>query len=157
MLTMNKGRFRLAYTLLPAALAIVACGAEDPSANVSDDLVFTGYADQSAFPEGYFENFEPATATDDAQKPRSVLVLDDGAMYEENEANLDFDEPTLRKLLEEVDEELLQTISKAESSPKRVLGSDGRWRINQSSLDDFPFRAIGRLSNGCTGVLIGPR
>ncbi len=156
---------RTTFVVLVASLVFVACGEIDSqSARISPELRFVGYADQSPFPEGYFDSHGTATADmsaaaadRDPTPPKSRIVFDDGAMYEELEPSSGLDEETLSRLLAEVDQDLVEAVLEESTTEKRVLGADGRIRVSQASLDDLPFRTIGRLSGGCTGALIGPR
>lgn len=97
----------------------------------------------------------------DAKAPSSVLVLADGTMYEGRtppEAEL----RRLSALVEEMNRlpqggEAGTRGDAARPDGERILGTDNRTRVPASSLDDFPYRAIGRIGSGCSGALIGPR
>jgi len=95
-----------------------------------------------------------------AAEPKNVTVLDDGSMFESPAIPPDTRD-RLRALLAELNR--ANTAQPVEPQPaegitlKRHLGADGRSRVSRSSLDDFPYRAIGYLSTGCSGALIGPR
>ncbi len=150
-----------AHVLLASAMLLPACvgvdDAPDPT-SAAAGVTYVGRADQTPFPPGFVDHIpEQITDSDSDEKPRSVLVLDDGSMYEEVDA-ADIDLDKLGSLL---DDSIAGPIggegAETPDQLQRLLGTDNRWRVSQSSLDDFPFRAIGRLSTGCTGVLIGPR
>jgi glutamyl endopeptidase len=99
-----------------------------------------------------------------AKAPASVLVLADGSMYEQPRPAAD-ELRRLSALLEDMNR-LAEGADGRVDGPgadgsrpggQRILGNDNRTRVPASSLDDLPFRAIGRISSGCTGALIGPR
>jgi V8-like Glu-specific endopeptidase len=149
----------LSLPLLAMALASACATSSDPPVLLDSELEAAGLellgtANQQPFADDYLSRATatPASAPS-ADHPRSVLVLADGRMFQEREP-LPISPEALAKLAEE---QLPGGPAPELAVRRRVLGADGRIRIAQSSLDDFPFRAIGRLSNGCTGVLIGPR
>lgn len=45
----------------------------------------------------------------------------------------------------------------ANLEPTSVIGPDSRKRVTGDTIRKFPWRAIAHLSNGCSGVMIGPR
>lgn len=153
-------------SFLIGALAISGCSDGERSTEPSRGeleragYVYQGIAEQPpATPELVEEGRTALPGSDGSTRaPSSMLVLDDGSMFEtiaERPENL----ARLRNLLDEL-EHADRSIAPGIAEPsldKRHLGPDGRTRVSQSSLDDYPFRAIGRLSNGCSGALIGPR
>lgn len=46
-------------------------------------------------------------------------------------------------------------VEENEITPSNVHGSDGRTRVQYTTVS--PYRNIGRISSGCTGVLVGPK
>lgn len=148
----------LSLSLLAMALAS-ACASSEATPPLSDSeldaagLELLGTANQQPFADDFLSRPAASPSPPSEDKPRSVLVLPDGRMFQER-APLPVAPETLAKLAAE----LWPTGPTPEHAvPKRVLGADGRNRVAQALLDDFPFRAIGRVSTGCTGVLIGPR
>jgi V8-like Glu-specific endopeptidase len=155
---MSRFALPFASAALAALTALTGCASTEPLATVDADaagLEPIGIADQAPFAADYFARPAPPAQPASAAKPRSVVVLGDGTMLQERVAK-DVDLDKLAALLAELEAAPPQPLGEA-VQPKRVLGSDGRSRVAQSNLDAFPFRAIGRLSNGCTGALIGPR
>lgn len=148
----------LSLPLLAMALASACATSTEPPALSDSELDAAGLerlgtANQQPFADDFLSRPVAAPTNPSAEKPRSVLVLPDGRMFQER-APL----PVAPEALAKLAAELWPTGPTPEHAvPKRVLGADGRSRVAQALLDDFPFRAIGKLSNGCTGVLIGPR
>eukprot|EP01026_Neomeris_dumetosa_P027113 TRINITY_DN22063_c0_g1_i1.p1 TRINITY_DN22063_c0_g1~~TRINITY_DN22063_c0_g1_i1.p1 ORF type:complete len:276 (-),score=25.07 TRINITY_DN22063_c0_g1_i1:237-1064(-) len=66
-------------------------------------------------------------------------------------------ESSLNKLLYEKQQhqQKLKTITNNKRSLKQVIGVDSRIVVDMTTL--HPFNAVGRLRNGCVGVLVGPK
>ena len=67
-------------------------------------------------------------------------------------ANADLNEQELAELVGYVPGNLGQ---ETEITPSSVHGPDGRVRVRYTTVS--PYRNIGRISSGCTGVLVGPK
>jgi V8-like Glu-specific endopeptidase len=141
----------------------------DGGFQAEDGLAFVGVASQVPQPEDLNYDVSDTTATaeatDDAER-KSVLVLADGRMYEQ--ASPTAPEEDLLTTLQEIVTEAEAAAMAADAAngvtqegasdvePQQVIGTDSRFRVGNSALDNFPFRAIGRIGR-CTGALIGPR
>jgi V8-like Glu-specific endopeptidase len=176
--------FKTTALTIAIASGLGACADADPSGPDPERLRVAGYvnlgvarqvappADLSAPPapragvkapaaDAQAPAGEPAGAAADAKASASVLVLADGTMYQGRTPPAD----ELRRLSALLDEMNRLAADGDADAPEgagrpegqRILGTDNRTRVPASSLDDFPFRAIGRIGSGCSGALIGPR
>lgn len=137
----------------------------DPSHEVLEAVgfIYEGRAEQSPLPENPSAFVERGRHLTD-HKPEasiSVLVLSDGSMYRQEHEGFDVD--ALEALLDDLVEDDVEAqfpeyevMAEKPITLRRVLGEDGRFRVSADLLDNYPFRAIGRIGN-CTGALIGPR
>jgi V8-like Glu-specific endopeptidase len=174
-----SGIFRTSLLTIGLASALGACTDTEVDADPGGiDLqrlqeagyVHLGVAHQVAAPADLTVTAAPAdrakAPSDEVKVPTSVLVLADGTMYEQQLPPAD-ELKRLSALLEEANrfghelaDEAVAPVAPVDpkgTESYRLLGADGRTRVPASSLNDLPFRAIGRIGSGCSGALIGPR
>ena len=145
-----------------ATLSTEADGAGAETALVESRLSFVGRAAQFT-PENFGDHVAGGATETETARPSSILVLSDGRMFEQSAGS----EPhkNLLAIMDEITTEAeAAAVSVGQANavpemqhPKVIIGdTDSRFRVSASSLENFPYRAIGRIG-GCTGTLIGPR
>jgi glutamyl endopeptidase len=129
-----------------------------------DSFEFIGVAKQAPPPEDIspeFMNTELSSSDLAEGNLPNVLVTEDGRMYEQKTSQAPI--PNLLDLLskdfasESATSEPTDFTTSAPAPAEIIVGNtDSRTRVSSTRLDDFPYRAIGRIGR-CSGALIGPR